>query len=63
VELEDGTREMIAAGREVVDHSLARDEAVYGLTTQVGHGKGGEALRRAGITPLVLSGKDGLVLV
>jgi histidine ammonia-lyase len=39
VELADGTREMIAASREVVDHTLSRDEAVYGLTTQVGHGK------------------------
>jgi histidine ammonia-lyase len=39
VELAASAREMIAASREVVDHSLSRNEAVYGLTTQVGHGK------------------------
>ena len=39
VELDDGTRASIAAGRAVVDRALADGEAVYGLTTQVGHGK------------------------
>ena len=39
VELDDGTRAGIAAGRAVVDRALADGEAVYGLTTQVGHGK------------------------
>lgn len=39
VELDDGTRARIAAGRAVVDRALAAGEAVYGLTTQVGHGK------------------------
>jgi histidine ammonia-lyase len=39
VELDDGTRGRIAAGRAVVDRALAGGEAVYGLTTQVGHGK------------------------
>jgi histidine ammonia-lyase len=39
VELDDGTRVRIAAGRSVVDRALADGEAVYGLTTQVGHGK------------------------
>ena len=39
VELASSAREVIAASREVVDRSLASNEAVYGLTTQVGHGK------------------------
>jgi histidine ammonia-lyase len=39
VELADGVRAAIAAGRAVVDDALARNDAVYGLTTQVGHGK------------------------
>src|SRR5262249_34718550 len=39
VELDGGTRARIAAGRAVVDRALAGGEAVYGLTTQVGHGK------------------------
>jgi histidine ammonia-lyase len=39
VELDAGTRARIAAGRAVVDRVLAGGEAVYGLTTQVGHGK------------------------
>ena len=39
VELDDGTRARIAAGRAVVDRVLAAGDAVYGLTTQVGHGK------------------------
>ena len=39
VELDDGTRARIAAGRAVVDRALAGGEAVYGLTTQVGHGR------------------------
>src|SRR2546430_13709126 len=39
VELDDGTRVRIAAGRAVVDRALADGAAVYGLTTQVGHGK------------------------
>lgn len=29
----------IAASRAVVDRALSRNDAVYGLTTQVGHGK------------------------
>ena len=39
MELADGARAKIAASRAVVDRALASDEAVYGLTTQVGHGK------------------------
>ena len=39
VELADGTRDVIAASRAVVDRALARNDAVYGLTTHVGHGK------------------------
>jgi len=39
VELDDGARARIAASRAVVDRALAGGEAVYGLTTQVGHGK------------------------
>lgn len=39
VELGDGAREAIAAGRDVVDRVLAAGDAVYGLTTQVGHGR------------------------
>jgi histidine ammonia-lyase len=39
VELTDGVRGAIAASRAVVDAALARNDAVYGLTTQVGHGK------------------------
>jgi histidine ammonia-lyase len=39
VELADGVRTAIAASRSVVDAALARNDAVYGLTTQVGHGK------------------------
>ena len=39
VELDDGARARIAASRAVVDRALTGGEAVYGLTTQVGHGK------------------------
>jgi len=39
VELDDGARARIAAARDVVDRALAANEAVYGLTTQVGHGR------------------------
>jgi histidine ammonia-lyase len=39
VELDDGTRARIAASRAVVDRALAGGDAVYGLTTQVGHGR------------------------
>ena len=39
VELTDGVRSAIAASRAVVDRALADSDAVYGLTTQVGHGK------------------------
>jgi histidine ammonia-lyase len=39
VELADGVRARIAASRTIVDGALARDDAAYGLTTQVGHGK------------------------
>ena len=39
VELDDGVRAQIAAGRAVVDRALDAGEVVYGLTTQVGHGK------------------------
>jgi histidine ammonia-lyase len=39
VELTDGVRTAIAASRAVVDRALANSDAVYGLTTQVGHGK------------------------
>ena len=39
VELAGGARARIAASRAVVDRALARNDAVYGLTTHVGHGK------------------------
>jgi histidine ammonia-lyase len=39
VELADSTRAVIAASRAVVDRALSSNKAVYGLTTQVGHGK------------------------
>jgi histidine ammonia-lyase len=39
VELDDATRARIAAGRALVDRALADGEAVYGLTTQVGHAR------------------------
>ncbi|GAA4287649.1 aromatic amino acid ammonia-lyase [Georgenia daeguensis] len=39
VELDDGARGRIAAGRAVVEKALDAGDAVYGLTTQVGHGK------------------------
>src|SRR5215203_3639814 len=39
VELADDVRSGIAASRTIVDGALARKDAVYGLTTQVGHGK------------------------
>lgn len=39
VELADRVRRRIAASRAVVDRALAAGEAVYGLTTRVGHGK------------------------
>jgi histidine ammonia-lyase len=39
VELDDGARAKIAASRAVVDRALSAGDAVYGLTTQVGHGK------------------------
>lgn len=39
VELADSVRAVIANSRAVVDRVLSRNEAVYGLTTQVGHGK------------------------
>src|SRR5215212_8517577 len=39
VKLSDGARGAIAASREVVDRALSSKAAVYGLTTQVGHGK------------------------
>jgi histidine ammonia-lyase len=39
VELDAPVRARIAAGRDLVDRALAAGGAVYGLTTQVGHGK------------------------
>jgi histidine ammonia-lyase len=39
VELADSARAVIAASRAVVDRALSRNDAVYGLTTQVGHAK------------------------
>ncbi|HET9303010.1 MAG TPA: aromatic amino acid lyase, partial [Propionibacteriaceae bacterium] len=39
VELADSVQAVIADSRAVVDRVLSRNEAVYGLTTQVGHGK------------------------
>ena len=39
VELAPAARDRIAAGRAAVDRALASGDAVYGLTTQVGHGK------------------------
>jgi histidine ammonia-lyase len=39
VRLSDSVRAKIAAARAIVDEALAAGSAVYGLTTQVGHGK------------------------
>ncbi|MBA3622297.1 MAG: aromatic amino acid lyase [Euzebyales bacterium] len=39
VELAASARARIAAGRAVIDDALASGEAIYGVTTQVGHGK------------------------
>lgn len=39
VELDQPVRARIAAGRTLVDRALTADDEVYGLTTQVGHGK------------------------
>jgi histidine ammonia-lyase len=39
VRLSDSVRANIAAARAIVDEALAGNAAVYGLTTQVGHGK------------------------
>jgi histidine ammonia-lyase len=39
VELAGGARAGIAARRAVVDRALARNDAVYGLTTKIGRGK------------------------
>jgi histidine ammonia-lyase len=39
VELSQDVRERIAASRALVDEALTSGAAVYGLTTQVGHGK------------------------
>ncbi len=39
VELDDAVLDNIAAGRAVVDEALRAGAAVYGLTTQVGHGR------------------------
>ncbi|HEY5186099.1 MAG TPA: aromatic amino acid lyase, partial [Actinomycetes bacterium] len=39
VELDASVRARIAASRDLVDRALAAGGAVYGLTTQVGHGK------------------------
>jgi histidine ammonia-lyase len=39
VELADSALEVIVGSRKVVDDSLSRNEAVYGLTTHVGSGK------------------------
>jgi histidine ammonia-lyase len=39
VELTNNVRATIAASRAVVDRALSSNEAVYGLTTQVGHGR------------------------
>ena len=39
VRLAESTRAVIAASRAVVDRALSSNDAVYGLTTQVGHGK------------------------
>jgi histidine ammonia-lyase len=39
VELAADARTVIAASRAVVDSALASRTAVYGLTTQVGHGR------------------------
>jgi histidine ammonia-lyase len=39
VAVDDAARARMAASRAVVDHALAADEAVYGLTTRVGHSR------------------------
>src|SRR5215471_6286644 len=39
VRLSDSVRANISAARAIVDEALAGGSAVYGLTTQVGHGK------------------------
>ena len=39
VEIDDTVRARMASSRAVVDRALAANDAVYGLTTQVGHGR------------------------
>ena len=39
VEIDYDVRARIAASRALVDYSVSAGEAVYGLTTQVGHGR------------------------
>jgi histidine ammonia-lyase len=57
VELDATTRAGIAAGRAVVDRALAAGEIVYGLTTQVGHG------RNIRLTDEQISGAQRLLIV
>jgi len=63
VELDDRIRTRIGVGRAVVDRALAAGETVYGLTTQVGHGKDtrlSEEEVRGGQRFLVMSHSGGL---
>jgi histidine ammonia-lyase len=39
VDMSDGVRAAVAASRAIVDQALTRNEAAYGLTTQIGHGR------------------------
>jgi histidine ammonia-lyase len=63
VELAEDVRAAITASRAVVDRALASSDAVYGLTTQVGHGKDtrlSEEQIRGEQTFLVMSHRGGV---
>src|SRR6266851_2510247 len=63
VKLDEATRARIAASRAVVDESLRCGEAVYGLTTNVGHGRDtrlDEEQIRSGQQFLIMSHGGGL---
>ncbi len=63
VKLDEPTRARIAASRGVVDETLRSGESVYGLTTNVGHGKDtrlDEEQIRSGQQFLIMSHGGGL---
>ncbi len=63
VKLDEATRARIAASRAIVDESLRGGEAVYGLTTNVGHGRDtrlDEEQIRSGQQFLIMSHGGGL---